>query len=711
MTAYPSTTVAGVSHNFTVTAIDAFGNTAPTYVGTVAFTSSDSQASFTPTSYTFVPGDNGVHSTFSAFLGTVGNQSITATDAGNGFINTENSIAVTPSAATHFIVSGYPTHDVGGQIHPFTVTAEDAFNNIATGYTGTINLTSTDSNPAFVPSTYPFNAADAGTHVFNGTLNTVGSQTIFAKDSVNPNTINGNESGIVVTAASSIASRLTVSGFPLATTAGVAQFFVVSATDQFGNLAAGYTGTVTLTSTDPQVIFTPSTYTFTAADNSSHIFVGTFKTAGTQTITAIDIAHGFNGTEPNIVVTAATASQLVVSGYPATVAGVAKSFTVTAEDPFGNIAPSYTGTVKLTSSDLQASLRADPYTFAAGDNGVHTFSGTLETSGTQSITATDTANNLVNTQTGIVVTAASCREPHRRRVPDDDDSRRGAQLHGHDQGRIRQHRHGFRGYGHRDQQRWPRRLHGRGFLRVHDRARQRQRRPHVCAATLDTAGLQSITATDPAQSSLTNSESGITVVAAAATKLLVSGFPTATTAGITAAFTVTAEDPFNNVATGYVGAIQLTSTDGQAVLSPSVYTFTTGLGNDNGVHTFSGTLKTSGIQSITATDIANSLTNSETNIAVTAATATKLFVTGFPSPITAGIQGNFTITARDAFGNIATGFHDLVNLISSDSQVVFVPLAASYTFTTGGPATTTASTRSRPYSRRQARSPSRSRIR
>ena len=46
---YPGTTTAGTSHIFSVTAKDAFGNTATGYAGTVHFTSSDGQAALQPT--------------------------------------------------------------------------------------------------------------------------------------------------------------------------------------------------------------------------------------------------------------------------------------------------------------------------------------------------------------------------------------------------------------------------------------------------------------------------------------------------------------------------------------------------------------------------------------------------------------------------------------------------------------------------------------
>jgi len=63
--------------------------------------------------------------------------------------------------------------------------------------------------------------------------------------------------------------------------------------------------------------------------------------------------------------------------------------------------------------------------------------------------------------------------------------------------------------------------------------------------------------------------------------------------------TLTAYDANYNVATGYTGTVHFSSTDGAAVL-PSNYTFT---GADAGAHTFSFTLNTQGMRSVTVNDV------------------------------------------------------------------------------------------------------------
>jgi hypothetical protein len=101
------------------------------------------------------------------------------------------------------------------------------------------------------------------------------------------------------------------------------------------------------------------------------------------------------------------ATTLIVSGIPpVTTAGV-QSFTITVENSFGQVVRNYTGTVHFTSTDPQAVLPTD-YTFNAGDQGVHAFTATLKTAGTQTITAADTADaNLTESDTTTVNPAAA----------------------------------------------------------------------------------------------------------------------------------------------------------------------------------------------------------------------------------------------------------------------------------------------------------------
>jgi len=116
---------------------------------------------------------------------------------------------VTPAAATHFVVSGYPASVVAGVSHNVTVTAKDAYGNTATGYGGTVAITSSDS-AAVLPSE---SALTDGQRTFSVTLETVGSgtQTIMATDDSDA-TITGTSDPIPVDPAA--ATHFVVSGYP-----------------------------------------------------------------------------------------------------------------------------------------------------------------------------------------------------------------------------------------------------------------------------------------------------------------------------------------------------------------------------------------------------------------------------------------------------------------------------------------------------------------
>ena len=139
---------------------------------------------------------------------------------------------------------------------------------------------------------------------------------------------------------------------PTAETAGTSFSLTVTAQNSSGVTDTGYTGTIHFTSSDVQAGL-PANFTFTAADAGTYTFTVTLKTAGSQSITATDTTtSAITGTLSGISVSPAAASQFVLSGLPSTTtAGVAQTVTVTAEDPYGNVATGYAGTVQFTSSD------------------------------------------------------------------------------------------------------------------------------------------------------------------------------------------------------------------------------------------------------------------------------------------------------------------------------------------------------------------------
>jgi hypothetical protein len=199
------------------------------------------------------------------------------------------------------------------------------------------------------------------------------------------------------TTTSKPADHLVVSGAST-DVAGGSYTLTVTAETPTGAVDPSYTGTVKLTSGDGQAGL-PALYTFTSANVGSHQFTVTLKTAGTESITAT--AGAGSAIESGIVVSPAAASQFVIGGLSSTAGvGSAVSFTVTAEDPYGNVATGYTGTVRLTSTDPAATLPAS-VTFTGSSKGVASASVTFKTAGTESITAT--AGGITKTSSGVTV--------------------------------------------------------------------------------------------------------------------------------------------------------------------------------------------------------------------------------------------------------------------------------------------------------------------
>jgi hypothetical protein len=155
----------------------------------------------------------------------------------------------------------------------------------------------------------------------------------------------------------------------------------------------------------------------------------------------------------------------------------------------------------------------------------------------------------------------------------------------------------------------------------------------------------------------------------------VSGLPATVTAGVAKSFPVTAKNADGTTNTNYRSTVQFTSSDPQAVL-PGNYTFTAA---DQGVRTFSATLKSAGSQSITTSDTAVLYSaGTQSVLTVNPAAVSSITVAGFPAPVTAGVAGSFTVTARDAYGNRASGYSGTVRFTSSDPQAA---LPGNYIFT------------------------------
>ncbi|HEY7425245.1 MAG TPA: choice-of-anchor Q domain-containing protein [Gemmataceae bacterium] len=311
-------------------------------------------------------------------------------------------------------VSGFPAIITAGATigNSFTVTARNADGTTDTGYTGTIDLSSTDPTATFANAatgtplsgdSYTFQPGDHGTHTFTAVLTKAGTQSITATDSTNA-VLTDSEGNILVEAAA--ANTMSLSGFPSSLTAGTQGTFTVTAYDAYGNVATSFADTVHFTTSAAKFVL-PADTTLT---NGTGQFSATLFSAGTQSITVTDsTTPTLTATEGGITVTPAAASKFILAAPASVTAGQSFSLTVTVEDPYGNVVVGYAGTVHFSSTDPRAKLPKN-YPFTASDKGVHTFTGlVLHTKGKQTLTVTDTH---ISSLTGsVIVEVLSATKP------------------------------------------------------------------------------------------------------------------------------------------------------------------------------------------------------------------------------------------------------------------------------------------------------------
>jgi plastocyanin len=331
----------------------------------------------------------------------------------------------TPGPATHFGITvqsaGLPTPEGNpstraGDAFQITVTAYDAYQKIATGYTGTVTFNSSDLQ-AVLPADHTFTTGmnmDNGVHVFNNVILKTADpaplvQTIGVHDTIS-SSINGRSSDILVNHAAASTFIVSVSTLG-AIHAGTPFNFTVTAMDPFGNHAPDYGGTVKFTTSDANVcVALPANSTLT---NGMGTFTAKLITVGNQTLTATDTVNGSITGNSNMINVMAGTVHFLVSPSPVTTAvGQPINITVNAVNTCDNLQPGYTGTVdNFTSTDSSATFPGN-YTFTvgvSGDNGTHTFTNgvTFFTVGSQTVTVGDTFDQFFGTSPVVNVTAGA----------------------------------------------------------------------------------------------------------------------------------------------------------------------------------------------------------------------------------------------------------------------------------------------------------------
>ena len=635
--------VAGAPAGYTVSALGPSGAVNPNYRGTVHFTSSDLQAVL-PADLTFSAADAGKHAVTATFK-TSGDRALVATDAALISAQGLARVTVAPAAAKSLALSGVPDSPVAGDRLALTVTAFDAYGNVASGYTGKVHFSSGDAT-AQLPADFTYGAADKGSHAFGASFTKAASASIAVADVGGAVTGASGAMGVKHAAAAAV----TLEGVPASVTIDTPVVVTVTVRDGYANPITDYAGTLHFLLTDgaaagiPDAVFTPAMHGTTSV-------TAQFATATDQSIIATDSATS------SITGSAATkVKNGVAVGYALSgmdddaFAGEPLPLGITAVDAHGNTVKNYTGVAHVSSSDPTDHLPIDGG-FSSGERDV---SVAYVTAGAHTVTVSEVGGTITATSSSTLVTAGDATRFNVTGGAATAGTATSTTVTAKD------------AYGNTVTS-----YAGTVTLTSSD-AQATLAAPHVLvsgaytfAVTFLTSGSQTVTATS---GSVTGS-GAFTVDPVTATSCLVLDTPASAAAGSQVGLRVLVKDQYGNVATGYAGTMAITSSDPSAQL-PANGTFTS---TDAGTRAFSVQLRTSGNQSVTATDTVNSaLTCAATVNVLQGATVLVVAFTGLNANLDAwaGTPVAGTVTAQDAFGNRISSYAGTVAFTSSDAAAV-----------------------------------------
>jgi hypothetical protein len=433
-TATTATPTAGEADNLTITALDAYGNTATSYTGsksltfsgaatvgiykpTVASSSGTATAFGTATAIAFSAGvatvsssKNGAMTLYKAEA-----PSISVTD---GTVTTATPLAVTvaPATAAKFVLTATTTTPTAGAADNLTTTAQDTYGNTATSYTGSHSLTF--SGPAASPSgEVPTVANSAGTDIPIGSATTInfsagvaavsagknGEMTLYKSGAVNLKVSDGvlPEATLAVTVAPATAAKFALTAVASTLAAGESDNLTITALDAYGNTATAYAGSKSLTFSGAATVgINKPTVTNNSGTGVAIVFGSataiTF-TAGVATVSSakngqmriyaagkanVTVSDGTISTAAPLEVTVSplTATKLALTAATTTpTAGEADNLTVTAQDTYGNADPTYTGAKSLTYSGASASPTGNNPTISDSSGADIAFGGATAT--------------------------------------------------------------------------------------------------------------------------------------------------------------------------------------------------------------------------------------------------------------------------------------------------------------------------------------------
>lgn len=322
---------------------DAYGN-GVAGVATLWFTSSGSSAALDSTDVTTDAA--GIARTTLRFGETVESFAVTASAGDAGSV--DFTLTAIAGDAVDLVATAEPGAAIAGApIGPLTVTARDAFANLANAFVGDVTV-AVDSGPAgaSLGGTTTVTAI-AGSAVFADlTLDRAGDYRLRVQSAGLADTVTTT----FTVAAAALADILLVGGDAQTDTVGATLLTPLSvrAVDAFGNPVAG--AGITWSVTGDVSIGEPSTTTGATGEAVAVATLGT--TAGAASVTVALDALPDSSVTFTLTALGGTATQLVVAAAPDTVtASVPATIVIHALDMHGNVSPAFTEDVTITAVD------------------------------------------------------------------------------------------------------------------------------------------------------------------------------------------------------------------------------------------------------------------------------------------------------------------------------------------------------------------------
>ena len=642
---------------------------------------------------------NGVASYTNLSISAVGNgYTLLATTSVGGFSSPPSTpIDVLPTPAVSLQITAEPPSSVTvHQTFAIQVTALDQFGNPDPDFNGSITIALASGPPANLGGTLTATAID-GVASFSGlSVDLVGTGYTIAASST------GLDGATTTSfdAHAAAASQLLISTQPQSSVAAGAQFsFVVTAEDQYGNVATSFNGNETIAvASGPTGGVLTGTTNATAKNGVATISGLILTKAGSGYTLQVSSTGLTPATTTAITVTPLAASRFVITTQPPSpvTAGTTFGLTVTAQDTFGNVATTFSTPVSIGLAHNPGTGTLNGTLSQTASSGVAQFSGlTLNTVGTgYTISATNgVLTSLPSSPINVTPAAATTLVVS---IPPPTTMTSGSQF-GLAVAALDAFGNLATDYV------------GVVTLALHDNPGNATLGGPVIPPTAKAVGgianFHAFITTETAASGYTLIATAdgltpvitgpITVIPAPATHLVViTQPPSLVTPGGTFGFVVAAEDDFGNISTAYAGAISVSAP------SPAVLGGTTTVTPHNGEATFSGltltepnggvalTVTSTGLPSAT-TDVVSVTTPAVLGFAVGSVTVNQTAGTASIQVMrTGGYTGAISVHVTSSNGTAAAGVDytavdQVLNFAAGQNSLpVSVPLNPSASITT-----------------------------